>query len=81
MARRKMAPRMPEKPVRSVRIEESIWEKATRRARYENTTMSEVLYLFARGYAEGLINAPRRQIVYSASVSDTEVSQRVVQAG
>jgi len=79
MARRKStAPRVPEKPVRSVRVEEAIWEQATRRARYEGTTMSEVLYLFARGYAEGLVNAPRRQIVYPAPAPapDIETEQR-----
>lgn len=46
-------------PVRSVRVGETVWEKAKRRAALEGVTMSYVLSEIAEGYAEGSINLPR----------------------
>lgn len=54
-----------EVPVRSVRVDDELWEKARRRATYEGVTMSQVLYEFTQGYAEGLLNRPQRQMVYT----------------
>jgi hypothetical protein len=56
---------VPENPVRSVRVDNPTWDKAVRRARSEGTTMSAVLLLFTKGYASGLINAPRTQLVFT----------------
>ena len=60
MVRRRTA----DNPARSVRIETPTWDRATRRASIEGTTISEVIQLFVKGYAEGKINAPRTQVVY-----------------
>lgn len=59
----------PPNPVRSVRVDDPTWEKATRRAAFEGVTMSEVLALFIKGYGDGLINAPRTQVVYAGALS------------
>jgi hypothetical protein len=52
-------------PVRSVRVEDALWERARRRATYEGVTMSQVLYEFTKGYADGLLNRPQVQLVYT----------------
>lgn len=54
----------PEAPVRSVRVGNELWEKARRRADYEGLTMSGVLYAMVEGYAAGLLDMPKTQVVY-----------------
>lgn len=61
MARKKYA------PTRSVRIEDAVWDSAKRRARAEGKNMSEVVVLLVDGYARGMIDPPRVQLVYSKS--------------
>jgi len=51
--------------VRSVRVDDTLWEKARRRATYEGVTMSQVLYEFTKGYADGLLNRPVITAVYT----------------
>lgn len=67
MARRKggSVPKA-ENPARSVRVDDPTWDKAVRRAVFEGTTISTVVQRFVKGYAEGLINAPRMQLVCAA---------------
>lgn len=57
----------PEIPVRSVRVTDPSWDRATRRARLEGTNMSAVVQLFVEGYGRGLINAPQTRVVYEAT--------------
>lgn len=52
-------------PVRSVRVSDSVWAAAQRRAAYEGTTMSVVMLMFVEGYAQGLIDPPKVQVVYT----------------
>jgi hypothetical protein len=47
-----------------VRIDTDRWERAVRRATFEQTTISEVIGRFVEGYGRGLINAPKVQVVY-----------------
>jgi hypothetical protein len=54
-----------EVPVRSVRVDNELWEKARRRATYEGVTMSQVLYEFTKGYADGMLDRPQRQMVFT----------------
>lgn len=54
----------PESPVRSVRIDNVLWDKARSRAEEEGVTMSEVLAAFTRGYADRHINMPQVHVVY-----------------
>jgi len=54
-----------EVPVRSVRVADDLWEKARRRATYEGVTMSQVLYDFVDGYARGLVDRPRVEVVFT----------------
>lgn len=51
-------------PVRSVRVADPLWNKAVRRAEGEGLTMSDVLHRFTEGYANGMVNVPRMQMVY-----------------
>lgn len=51
-------------PTRSIRIDTEVWDRAKRRARSEGVTISRVLSLLTEGYAKGMINLPRIQIVY-----------------
>jgi hypothetical protein len=55
----------PEVPVRSVRVDDELWEKAKRRATFEGVTMSQVLWEFTKGYADGGLNRPITQVVYT----------------
>ena len=55
----------PSDPVRSVRISNADWEKGKKRATYEGHTPSHVVNLLWKGYADGMINLPRIQVVYS----------------
>ena len=52
-------------PTRSVRIDDTVWSAAVRRARAEGHTMSHILHLFIEGYGRGMIDPPRVQMVYS----------------
>lgn len=52
-------------PVRSVRVGEPTWKKASKRAEREGLTMSEVIFRFVQGYADGDIAAPQMQMVYT----------------
>lgn len=52
-------------PVRSIRVDDELWERARLRAAHENVTMSKVVYSLVEGYAKGMIDLPRVQIVYS----------------
>lgn len=60
----------PENPVRSVRIGDPIWTRASRRARVDGVTMSYVLATLAEGYANGKINLPTVQVVYNQAVGE-----------
>lgn len=51
-------------PTRSVRIEDMTWNKAKARAESEGVTISRVLSLFVEGYARGMIDLPKMQMVY-----------------
>jgi len=55
-------------PVRSLRIEDALWERARKRATLENVTMSQVLLAFVQGYAAGAISLPRMQPIYTQPV-------------
>lgn len=67
MARSNRPKGAPANPSRSVRVDDTTWNKAVSRANYEGVTMSEVLLRFVQGYAAGLLNLPRVQVVYSTS--------------
>jgi hypothetical protein len=54
-----------EYPTRSVRIADEVWERARRRASLEGVTISHVLSLMVEGYASGLLDMPRTQVVYA----------------
>lgn len=41
-------------PTRSIRIEDSVWEAARRRANLEGQTMSRVVHQLVQSYAKGL---------------------------
>jgi hypothetical protein len=56
----------PENPARSVRVNDDDWNKAVRRAEFEQHTISEIIQLFVKGYGAGLINPPTIQLVYRA---------------
>jgi hypothetical protein len=62
-----------EVPVRSVRVDDALWARARARATYEGVTMSQVLYEFTKGYAEGLLNRPKVQLVYTQPTEAVEV--------
>ena len=66
-------------PVRSVRIGNAEWEKGKRRATYEGQTPSGVLALLWKGFADGLIDLPKVQVIYTptrpaAVVEEPEVN-------
>ena len=50
-------------PVRSVRIENDIWEQASKRATDEGYTMSAVMSTFVDLYAKNLLDMPTMQTV------------------
>lgn len=52
-------------PTRSVRIDDELWNRAKDRAGKEGVTISRATYLLVEGYALGLVNLPRVQLVYS----------------
>lgn len=54
----------PPDTARSIRIGDEDWERAKRRATFENTTISHVVQLFVAGYAKGLVNPPRETVLY-----------------
>lgn len=43
-------------PTRSIRIEDSVWETARRRANLEGVTMSRVVYELVDAYGKGRIS-------------------------
>lgn len=49
---------------RSIRIGDDTWERGSKRARAEGTTISKVLRAFAEAYAAGVVDAPRRVVQY-----------------
>lgn len=51
-------------PTRSVRIDDMTWDKAKTRAESEGVTISRVLSLLVEGYARGMVDLPRVQMVY-----------------
>jgi hypothetical protein len=51
-------------PARSVRVSDDAWDKARSRAEYEGVTVSHVAAVLIEGYAKGLINLPKVQVVY-----------------
>lgn len=55
----------PHAPVRTVRVEDDLWNKAKRRAAYDGVTISSVLYALVEGYAKGLLDMPKVQVIYS----------------
>lgn len=61
----------PYPPVRSVRVEDQLWARAQKRAKAERLTMSEVLHRFVEGYANGRINAPQVQTVFTNTRAET----------
>lgn len=52
------------RPTRTIRVGETDWNKAKRRAQREGTTMSAVLEAFAKGYGLGKINLPQTVVIY-----------------
>jgi len=52
-------------PVRSVRVSNLSWSGAQKRATAEGRTMSAVVSLLVQGYAEGQVNLPTIQLVYT----------------
>lgn len=46
-------------PARSIRCSDDTWERAKRRASFENVTISHVAAVLVEGYAKGLIDLPR----------------------
>lgn len=65
-----MATRKRYDPVRTARISDTVWNAATRRARHEDVTMSKVIATLVEGYAKGMIDLPRVQLVYSKPNAD-----------
>ena len=59
-------------PVRSVRVDDALWERARSRATYEGVTMSQVLYEFTKGYAEGMLNRPKVQTIFTQPTEAVE---------
>lgn len=51
-------------PARSLRVSDETWDTARRRAEYEGHTVSSAAALLLEGYAKGLINLPKVQVVY-----------------
>ena len=49
---------------RSIRIGDDAWERGSKRAREEGTTISKVLRAFVEAYATGAVDAPRRVVQY-----------------
>lgn len=58
--------------IRSFRIDDSIWERLRERSVEENVSMTYVLTVLADGYGRGLIDLPRRQLVFAGRTSDPE---------
>ena len=58
-----------ENPVRSVRVSDETWDKAKRRADYDGVTISHVVAMIIEGYAQGLVDLPRVQVVYSPAAA------------
>lgn len=58
------------KPARSVRVSDLVWTAARKRAAKDRTTISRVLELFVEGYARGLIDPPRVQVIYPPARQD-----------
>lgn len=56
-------------PVRSVRVSDETWAMAQRRAQYEGVTMSHVMLTIVEGYAKGLLDLPRVQVIYKPMAS------------
>lgn len=54
-------------PPRSIRVPDKVWNAAKRRAKSEGTTPSYVVNMFLEGYANGMLNLPRVQVVYPAA--------------
>ena len=52
--------------VRSIRVEDEIWEKAQRRAQFEGVAMTHVVGMLIEGYATGQLHLPKVQLVYGA---------------
>jgi hypothetical protein len=48
-----------------VRVGDELWNKAVNRATYDGVTISQVLYAFVEGYARGLIDLPRIEVIYA----------------
>lgn len=48
-----------DRPARSVRISDSQWTKAKRRASYDGYTISAVAAMLIEGYADGKLNLPK----------------------
>lgn len=59
-------------PVRSVRIEESVWRRALARAKHEGVTMSHVMATLVEGYSRGLVDLPRVQLVFPVKSAGEE---------
>ena len=52
-------------PVRSVRVDDELWHRAQIRAAADGVTMSRVLLRFVQGYADGRVDLPRTELVFS----------------
>ena len=55
----------PHAPVRSIRIAEDVWVRAQARATHEGLTMSALVALLVKGFAEGAIDVPKIVVAYS----------------
>lgn len=51
-------------PARSIRVSDETWERAKRRATYDGVTISHVGATLIEGYAQGLIDLPKTQVVF-----------------
>lgn len=70
MAKRRRPNGSPSVPVRSVRVSDSAWEAARRRAAYEEVTISYVVATIIEGYGKGLIDLPKVTVLYRTSPTE-----------
>lgn len=49
---------------RSVRVGDTVWERAKNRAAYDGTNISQVINALLEGYAKGLLDLPTVEVHY-----------------
>jgi hypothetical protein len=50
---------------RSVRVADTVWERAKNRAAYDGTNISKVINALLEGYSKGLLDLPRVEVHYT----------------